>query len=47
MANGELQGYITTPHAVGYEANLSMFTAESGALLVEAALSLIDGVDER
>ncbi len=40
MANGELQGYITTPDAVGYEANLSLFTAASGAILVEQALAL-------
>ena len=47
LANGDLQGYITTPDAVGYEADLSMFTPESGALLVEAGLSLMDGADER
>jgi len=44
MANGEVQGYITTPHAQGYEANLSMFRPESGAALVEAALRLIEEV---
>ena len=42
MANGELQGYITTPEAVGYEANLSLFTPDAGAVLVEQALALID-----
>jgi hypothetical protein len=41
MANGELQGYITTPEAVGYEANLSLFTPDAGAVLVEEALKLI------
>ena len=41
LANGELQGYITTPAAMGYEANLSLFTAASGAILVEKALKLI------
>ena len=41
LTNGELQGYITTPDAVGYEANLSMFKAESGATLVETAEVLI------
>lgn len=43
LANGELQGYITTPGAVGYEASLSMFEAESGAALIETALDLIKG----
>jgi len=42
MANGELQGYITTPDAIGYEANLSMFKPGAGAILVEAALGLIE-----
>lgn len=41
MANGHLQGYITTPEAVGYEANLSMFKPESGSILVEVVLELI------
>ena len=44
MANGETQGYITTPGATGYEANLSMFKPESGALLVETALSLVENL---
>jgi neutral ceramidase len=42
MTNGETQGYITTPDAVGYEANLSMFESESGARLVNEALRLIE-----
>ncbi|NQU39886.1 MAG: neutral/alkaline non-lysosomal ceramidase N-terminal domain-containing protein [Lentisphaerae bacterium] len=41
MANGELQGYITTPDATGYEANLSMFKPEAGAILVDMALNLM------
>ena len=41
MANGELQGYITTPGATGYEAGLSMFTPESGERMVEALLALM------
>jgi neutral ceramidase len=41
MANGEVQGYITTPEAKGYEANLSMFTPPSGAALVDTALNLM------
>ncbi len=47
LTNGELQGYITTPDAVGYEANLSMFQAESGAALIETALALIKGLSSR
>jgi hypothetical protein len=43
MANGELQGYITTPEARGYEANSSMFRPESGTIMVNTALDLIDG----
>ena len=46
LTNGELQGYITTPDAVGYEANLSMFKAESGATLIEKALGLIKDIYE-
>ena len=41
LANGELQGYITTPGANGYEANWTMFKPESGDILVEKALELI------
>lgn len=44
MANGHLQGYITTPGHVGYEANLSIFKPESGALMVATALGLIEKV---
>ena len=47
MANGELQGYITTPDAVGYEANLSFFTAASGAFLVDQALALCERFGEQ
>jgi neutral ceramidase len=43
LANGELQGYITTPGATGYEAGISLFLPESGALLVAAALDLLPG----
>ncbi len=42
LANGELQGYITTPDADGYEASLSMFTPESGSRMIQTALSLIE-----
>jgi hypothetical protein len=40
LANGELQGYIPTPEATGYEARLSFFEPRSGALMVEAATAL-------
>ncbi|MCE5278116.1 MAG: neutral/alkaline non-lysosomal ceramidase N-terminal domain-containing protein [Planctomycetaceae bacterium] len=41
LANGHLQGYITTPGARGYEADLSLFEPSAGGLLVETALDLI------
>lgn len=41
LANGELQGYIVTPGATGYEAGFSLFTADAGRILVEAALGLV------
>lgn len=40
LANGELQGYIPTPDATGYEARLSVFEPAAGGLLVQAALEL-------
>jgi neutral ceramidase len=43
LANGHLQGYITTPGAEGYEAGMSMFDPEGGARMVETALELIGG----
>ena len=42
LANGELQGYIVTPEAQGYEASFSLFEPLAGKLMVEAALSLIN-----
>jgi neutral ceramidase len=42
LANGELQGYIVTPGATGYEAGFSLFAPEAGRVLVDAALQLID-----
>ena len=44
LANGELQGYIVTPDATGYEANLSLFLPEAGRLIVDASLQLIQRV---
>ena len=44
LANGELQGYITTEAAAaegGYEASNAIFTPEAGRTLVEATLRLI------
>jgi len=43
LANGDLQGYIVTPEAVsagGYEATGAVFAAESGNVLVSAALEM-------
>ncbi len=45
LANGELQGYIATPEAAeagGYEASNALFSHESGSILVETTLSLLD-----
>ena len=42
LANGELQGYIVTPGAGGYESGLSLFAPEAGALLVDAAVGLME-----
>jgi neutral ceramidase len=41
LANGELQGYITTPGATGYEAGISLFLPEGGVMMVKAALDLL------
>ncbi|MBN2449589.1 MAG: hypothetical protein JXR77_04330, partial [Lentisphaeria bacterium] len=41
LANGELQGYVPTPEATGYEARLSFFRPEAGRCLVDAALRLV------
>lgn len=41
MTNGELQGYITTPGATGYEAGLSMFVPENGESMVRVLLELV------
>ena len=47
LANGELQGYIVTEEAAregGYEASNSVFAPQSGALLVETTLRLLDSL---
>lgn len=41
LANGELQGYIVTPEATGYEASFSLFLPEAGAIAVDAAVRLV------
>jgi hypothetical protein len=45
MANGELHGYVVTPEAEvagGYEAQMSLFPAATGARFVETTLKMID-----
>jgi neutral ceramidase len=42
LANGELQGYIVTPEARGYEADLGIFAPEAGSVMVEAAVGLME-----
>ncbi len=49
LVNGELQGYIVTQEvaaAGGYEAANSLFTPETGALLVDEAVRLVDALFE-
>lgn len=41
LANGEMQGYIVTEDASGYEADNSLFMPETGTIMVRAALELI------
>ncbi|MBI3985512.1 MAG: hypothetical protein HY343_01215 [Lentisphaerae bacterium] len=48
LVNGELQGYIVTPEAAaagGYEAANSLFLPESGALLVNEALAMVEKLE--
>jgi hypothetical protein len=50
LANGELQGYITTEAAAaegGYEASNSIFAPQAGRVLVEATLLLIGQLKSR
>ena len=42
LANGELQGYIPTPEATGYEARLSFFEPLAGDRLVTATIALVE-----
>lgn len=41
LTNGEMQGYIVTEDASGYEADNSLFMPETGTIMVKAALELI------
>ncbi len=41
LANGEMQGYIATDDATGYEADNSLFSPATGSLMVAAALKMI------
>ncbi len=44
LANGELQGYLVTPEAAlegGYEASNALFSADGGAILIEATRRLL------
>ncbi len=46
LANGDMLGYIVTPEAAvegGYEATNAIFASETGKIIVDAAVELIDG----
>jgi neutral ceramidase len=42
LANGDLQGYIVTHDATGYEAGISLFLPEAGDILVAKALEMME-----
>ncbi|MCP4166058.1 MAG: hypothetical protein GY759_09220 [Chloroflexi bacterium] len=42
LANGELQGYIVTPEASGYEAAFSLWAPQAGAIIIDEALRLMN-----
>ena len=46
LANGELQGYVVTENADGYEADNSTLSPETGKIMVNAALDLIKKIKE-
>ena len=46
LANGELQGYVAAPGAVGYEASNGIFAPEAGAVLVRETLAMLRRLDE-
>jgi hypothetical protein len=47
LANGELQGYIPTPEATGYEARLSFFEPTARDRMVTATIELIGRLQAR
>ena len=50
MANGELQGYIVTPEAAtegGYEASNALFSHESGQIIVDKTLNMLETLNAR
>lgn len=50
MANGELQGYIVTPEAAsegGYEASNALLSHESGKLMVDNTLIMLEKINAR
>lgn len=42
IANGETQGYITTPEATGYEADNAIFAPATGKLMADKAVELVN-----
>ena len=44
LANGELQGYVTTEDADGYEADNSTLSPETGDIIIDAAIDLINKI---
>jgi hypothetical protein len=44
IANGETQGYITTPEATGYEADNALFAPETGMRMVDKAVELVESL---
>jgi len=44
LANGELQGYVVTEGADGYEADNSTLLPETGNIIIDAALELINKI---
>ena len=46
LANGDLQGYIVTPDAVGYEAGISLFLPEAGDILVTKAVEMMESMSK-
>jgi len=44
LANGELQGYVTTEDADGYEADNSTLSPETGNIIIDAAFELINKI---